>query len=44
MSIHHYTTLISAANLAALIASGSETVTIFDCRFDLVDENTGKLA
>ena len=44
MSIHRYTTLISAANLAALIASGSGTMTIFDCRFDLIDENAGKLA
>jgi len=39
-----YTTIISAAQLAALVSNPSENVIIFDCSFDLADENAGKRA
>ncbi|BBO59832.1 sulfurtransferase [Mycoavidus sp. B2-EB] len=44
MSTSRYTTFISAAQLAALIASKPENIIIFDCSFDLTDENSGKHA
>lgn len=33
----HYTTLISAANLAERLAAAPASVALFDCRFDLAD-------
>ncbi|WP_175854544.1 sulfurtransferase [Burkholderia anthina] len=40
----HYTTLISAANLAERLAAAPGSVAVFDCRFDLVDPNAGEAA
>ena len=39
-----YTTLISAANLAELLAASADSVAVFDCRFDLVDTGAGEAA
>ena len=38
----HYTTLISAANLAERLAAAPGSVALFDCRFDLVDPPPAK--
>ncbi len=40
----HYTTLISAANLAERLASTDHPVLVFDCRFDLADTAAGEQA
>ena len=40
----HYTTLISAANLAERLAAAPGSVVVFDCRFDLVDPAAGEAA
>ncbi|KDB09323.1 3-mercaptopyruvate sulfurtransferase [Burkholderia sp. lig30] len=40
----HYTTLISAANLAELLAASADSVAVFDCRFDLADTGAGEAA
>ncbi|CAN0627432.1 putative 3-mercaptopyruvate sulfurtransferase [Burkholderia multivorans] len=40
----HYTTLISAANLAELLAASADSVAVFDCRFDLADTAAGEAA
>ncbi|KAB0644950.1 sulfurtransferase [Burkholderia latens] len=40
----HYTTLISAANLAERLAAAPGSVAVFDCRFDLVDPAAGEAA
>ncbi|AOR72079.1 3-mercaptopyruvate sulfurtransferase [Burkholderia stabilis] len=40
----HYTTLISAANLAERLAAAPGSVALFDCRFDLVDPGAGEAA
>ena len=40
----HYTTLISAANLAERLAAAPGSVALFDCRFDLVDPDASEAA
>ncbi|KVO25221.1 3-mercaptopyruvate sulfurtransferase [Burkholderia ubonensis] len=40
----HYTTLISAANLAERLAAAPASVALFDCRFDLADTGAGETA
>jgi thiosulfate/3-mercaptopyruvate sulfurtransferase len=40
----HYTTLISAANLAERLAAAPGSVLVFDCRFDLADTTAGESA
>ncbi|RQS69575.1 sulfurtransferase [Burkholderia sp. Bp8963] len=40
----HYTTLISAANLAERLAAAPGSVALFDCRFDLADTGAGEAA
>ncbi|KVL03535.1 sulfurtransferase [Burkholderia ubonensis] len=40
----HYTTLISAANLAERLAAAPASVALFDCRFDLADTGAGEIA
>ncbi|MBN3755020.1 sulfurtransferase [Paraburkholderia sp. Tr-20389] len=40
----HYTTLISAGNLAERLAAAPGSVFIVDCRFDLVDTEAGEQA
>lgn len=40
----HYTTLISAANLAERLAAAPGSVALFDCRFDLADPGAGEAA
>ncbi|AOK61439.1 3-mercaptopyruvate sulfurtransferase [Burkholderia ubonensis] len=40
----HYTTLISAANLAERLAAAPASVALFDCRFDLADTGAGEAA
>ncbi|KVR28674.1 3-mercaptopyruvate sulfurtransferase [Burkholderia ubonensis] len=40
----HYTTLISAANLAERLAAAPASVALFDCRFDLADTGAGESA
>jgi thiosulfate/3-mercaptopyruvate sulfurtransferase len=40
----HYTTLISAANLAERLAAAPDSVFIADCRFDLIDTEAGEKA
>ncbi|MFP3502851.1 sulfurtransferase [Burkholderia sp. SIMBA_062] len=40
----HYTTLISAANLAERLAAAPGSVAVFDCRFDLADSAAGETA
>jgi thiosulfate/3-mercaptopyruvate sulfurtransferase len=40
----HYTTLISAANLAERLAAAPGSVAVFDCRFDLADPAAGEAA
>jgi len=40
----HYTTLISAANLAGRLAAAPASVLVFDCRFDLADTGAGEKA
>ncbi|AOJ71005.1 MULTISPECIES: sulfurtransferase [Burkholderia] len=40
----HYTTLISADNLAERIAAAPGSVLVFDCRFDLADTDLGEQA
>jgi thiosulfate/3-mercaptopyruvate sulfurtransferase len=40
----HYTTLISAANLAELLASAPGSALVFDCSFDLADTEAGARA
>ncbi|POM15904.1 Putative thiosulfate sulfurtransferase SseB [Burkholderia cepacia] len=40
----HYTTLISAANLAERLAAAPGSVVLFDCRFDLADPAAGEAA
>ncbi|RQS16178.1 sulfurtransferase [Burkholderia sp. Bp9002] len=40
----HYTTLISAANLAERLAAAPASVVVFDCRFDLADTGAGEAA
>ncbi|MFC0401312.1 sulfurtransferase [Paraburkholderia rhizosphaerae] len=40
----HYTTLISAANLAERLASAPDSVFVADCRFDLIDTGAGAKA
>ncbi|MEX3582905.1 MAG: sulfurtransferase [Burkholderia sp.] len=37
----HYTTLISAGNLAERLAADPDSVLVFDCRFDLADPDAG---
>ncbi|WP_179400707.1 sulfurtransferase [Burkholderia guangdongensis] len=44
MSHTHYTTLISAANLAERVAAAPASVVLFDCRFDLADTGAGEAA
>ncbi|HGL4260347.1 sulfurtransferase [Burkholderia dolosa] len=44
MSHTHYTTLISAANLAERLAAAPGSVAVFDCRFDLADPAAGEAA
>jgi thiosulfate/3-mercaptopyruvate sulfurtransferase len=44
MSHTHYTTLISAANLAELVAAAPGSVMLFDCRFDLANTGAGEAA
>jgi thiosulfate/3-mercaptopyruvate sulfurtransferase len=40
----HYTTLISADNLAERLAAAPGSVLVFDCRFDLADPGAGEAA
>ncbi|AOK31416.1 3-mercaptopyruvate sulfurtransferase [Burkholderia singularis] len=40
----HYTTLISADNLAERLAAAPGSVLVFDCRFDLTDPGAGEQA
>ncbi|AEA64568.1 sulfurtransferase [Burkholderia gladioli] len=40
----HYTTLISAGNLAERLAAAPDSVFVFDCRFDLADPDSGSQA
>ncbi|KVE36294.1 sulfurtransferase [Burkholderia sp. TSV86] len=40
----HYTTLISADNLAERLAAAPGSVLVFDCRFDLADPGAGEQA
>ncbi|HVE08898.1 MAG TPA: sulfurtransferase [Paraburkholderia sp.] len=40
----HYTTLISAANLAERLGAAPDSVFIADCRFDLIDTEAGEKA
>ena len=40
----HYTTLISAANLAERLVAAPASVVVFDCRFDLADTGAGEAA
>jgi thiosulfate/3-mercaptopyruvate sulfurtransferase len=40
----HYTTLISAANLAERLAAAPGSVLVFDCRFDLTAPDAGEQA
>jgi thiosulfate/3-mercaptopyruvate sulfurtransferase len=40
----HYTTLISAGNLAERVSAAPDSVFIVDCRFDLVDTEAGEQA
>ncbi|KVP81926.1 sulfurtransferase [Burkholderia ubonensis] len=40
----HYTTLISASNLAERLAAAPASVALFDCRFDLADTGAGETA
>ncbi|CAG4913004.1 sulfurtransferase [Paraburkholderia gardini] len=40
----HYTTLISATNLAERLAAAPDSVLAFDCRFDLADTAAGETA
>jgi thiosulfate/3-mercaptopyruvate sulfurtransferase len=40
----HYTTLISAANLAERLAAAPGSVLVFDCRFDLAAPDAGEAA
>lgn len=40
----HYTTLISADNLAERLAAAPDSVFVADCRFDLVDTEAGQQA
>jgi thiosulfate/3-mercaptopyruvate sulfurtransferase len=40
----HYTTLISASNLAERLAAAPDSVFIVDCRFDLADTEAGEKA
>ncbi|AOJ06355.1 sulfurtransferase [Burkholderia mayonis] len=40
----HYTTLISADNLAECLAAAPGSVLVFDCRFDLADTDLGEQA
>ncbi|AXF24150.1 sulfurtransferase [Burkholderia pyrrocinia] len=40
----HYTTLISAANLAERLAAAPGSVVLLDCRFDLADPGAGEAA
>jgi thiosulfate/3-mercaptopyruvate sulfurtransferase len=40
----HYTTLISAANLAERLANAPGSVLVFDCSFDLADPGAGERA
>ncbi|WP_431823115.1 sulfurtransferase [Burkholderia sp. F1] len=44
MTHTHYTTLISAANLAERLAAAPASVALFDCRFDLADTGAGEAA
>ena len=44
MSHSHFTTLISAANLAERLDSARDTVYVVDCRFDLADPSAGERA
>ncbi len=44
MPTTRYTTLISAANLAARIASKPDSTILFDCRFDLANDHAGQAA
>jgi thiosulfate/3-mercaptopyruvate sulfurtransferase len=44
MSHSHFTTLISASNLAERVESAPHTVYIADCRFDLADPSAGERA
>ncbi|WP_246792462.1 sulfurtransferase [Burkholderia perseverans] len=44
MSHTHYTTLISADNLAERLAAAPDSVLVFDCRFDLTDPDAGAQA
>ncbi|MBI0331741.1 sulfurtransferase [Burkholderia plantarii] len=44
MSHTHYTTLISADNLAERLAAAPDSVLVFDCRFDLTDSDAGAQA
>jgi thiosulfate/3-mercaptopyruvate sulfurtransferase len=40
----HYTTLISASNLAERLAAAPGSVFVIDCRFDLADTEAGEKA
>jgi thiosulfate/3-mercaptopyruvate sulfurtransferase len=40
----HYTTLISATNLAERLAAAPGSVFVIDCRFDLTDTEAGEKA
>jgi thiosulfate/3-mercaptopyruvate sulfurtransferase len=40
----HYTTLISASNLAERLASSAQSVLVFDCSFDLANPDAGEKA
>jgi thiosulfate/3-mercaptopyruvate sulfurtransferase len=40
----HYTTLISAGNLAERLTAAPDSVLVFDCRFDLADPQAGAQA
>ena len=40
----HYTTLISATNLAERLAAAPGSVFVIDCRFDLADTEAGEKA
>ncbi len=44
MTHTHYTTLISAANLAELLATAPDSIALFDCRFDLTNTGAGEAA
>ncbi|KHJ64119.1 3-mercaptopyruvate sulfurtransferase, partial [Burkholderia glumae] len=44
MSHTHYTTLISADNLAERLAAAPDSLIVFDCRFDLTDPDAGAQA